>query len=519
MKKYKILSVFLSALLLVSSFTVDINASRQTEYSSVSSSDEESIADAIDNLEDEKNSNSDKISELEKEIAEAEKLLEQSENDENAKIAYQNAVQEKMNLQQENILYVEKQISALETDIEEHKKNIEILETEIAEKQVEIDKGVEDFKARLSAMYISGNASYASIITGSKSFYDLLSRIELIKRISEHDNKVINNLKEQLADFNEAKALLETENTALNEQVEQSGLKKNEYSRILEDLSSDYNDTQEEIERIALEQQSIEMKQSEREEQIKIMEEEQKAIDEEIRKAQEEIKRIREEEERRRKEEEERLRREEEERLKREEEERLKREEEERKKQEALATTTPTVTEPPVVTTTPPPVVTTPPVTTQKPSYNNTYNGGSMLWPVPGHYIITDYYGTRTWDGSGFHYGLDIGGGNIAGSSIVAAESGTVILAINYCTHNYAKWSSCGCGGGFGNYVVIDHGGTYATLYGHCEKLEVKVGDYVTKGQTIGYVGTTGYSTGYHLHFEVRKDGERVNPLEYIAYQ
>ncbi len=512
MKKYKILSVFLSALLLVSSFTVDINASRRTEYSSVLSSDEESIADAIDNLEDEKNNNSDKIAELEKEISEAEKLLEQSEDDENAKIAYQNAVQEKMNLQQENILYVEKQISALETDIAEHKNNIEILETEISEKQIEIDKGIEDFKARLNAMYISGNASYASIITGSKSFYDLLSRMELIKRISEHDNKVINNLKEQLADFNEAKALLETETTMLNQQVEESDLKKNEYSRILEDLSSDYNDTQEEIERIALEQQSIEMKQSEREEQIKTMEEEQKAIDEEIRKAQEEIKRIREEEEKRRKEEEE-------ERVKREEEERLKREEEERKKQEALATTTtPAVTEAPV-TTVPPVVTTTPPVTTQKPSYNNSYNGGSMLWPVPGHYIITDYYGTRTWDGSGFHYGLDLGGGNIAGSSIVASESGTVILAINYCTHNYAKWSSCGCGGGFGNYVVIDHGGTYATLYAHCEKLEVKVGDYVTKGQTIGYVGTTGYSTGYHLHFEVRKDGERVNPLEYIAYQ
>lgn len=492
MKKNRILITLLCLILLTSSMTVNVNASRQTDYSPAS---EDSIAEAIDNLEDEKNDNSDKIAELEQEIAEAEEKLKQSEDDENAKLVYQQAVQEKMNLQQENILYIEKQISALEAEIEQHRKNIEILENDISSKQQDIDKGIEDFKARLSAMYISGNASYASILTGSKSFYDLLSRIELIKRISMHDNEVINTLKDQLTSLNEDKTLLETENILLNEQMEQSTNKKNEYSRTLEQLSADYQTAQAEIEKIALEQQYIEMEKSEREQQIKTMEEEQKAIDEEIRKAQEEIKRIREEEEKRRKEEEERL----------------KKEEEERKKQEALEAET--------AVTTSPAETSAPAVTTTSAVTNGYYNGGKMLWPVPGHYIITDYYGTRTWDGSGFHYGLDLGGGNIAGSSIVAAESGTVILAINYCTHNYAKYSSCGCGGGFGNYIVIDHGGTYATLYGHCEKVDVKVGDYVTKGQTIGYVGTTGYSTGYHLHFEVRKDGERVNPLDYIAYQ
>ncbi len=503
MKRYKFIAVSLSALILVSSFTLNTDASRQTDYSSIS---EESIADTIDNLEEEKSSNSNKIAELEKQIADAEKLLEQSQDDESTKIAYQKAVQEKMSLQQENILYIEKQITALEENISEHKSNISVLETEISEKEIDIEQGIEDFKSRLSAMYISGNATYASIITGSKSFYDLLSRIELIKRISQRDNDVINNLKEQLSSLNEAKDQLLVENTALTQQMEQSEMKKNEYSNILDTLSSDYEATQADIEAIALEQQKIEMNQEELQKQRDDMEAERAKIDEEIKKAQEEIKRIQKEKE------EERKRLEEEaERKRLEEEAEQKRLEEEKKKQEALATTTPAVTEAPVTTTTPT-ITTQPPVTTTTPDYNSK----SMLWPVPGHYIISDYYGTRTWDGSGFHYGLDLGGPTIGGASIVAAESGTVILAINYCTHNYPKYSSCGCGGGFGNYIVIDHGGTYATLYGHCEKVDVKVGQYVQKGQTIGYVGTTGYSTGNHLHFEVRKDGERVNPLEYI---
>jgi murein DD-endopeptidase MepM/ murein hydrolase activator NlpD len=136
---------------------------------------------------------------------------------------------------------------------------------------------------------------------------------------------------------------------------------------------------------------------------------------------------------------------------------------------------------------------------------------------VPNVYTITDYYGVRTWNSEGMHYGLDISGTNVAGSDIVAAESGTVILVSNSCTHNYGKTYSCGCGGGYGNYVLIDHGNGYVTLYGHCQSINVTMGQKVERGQVIAQLGSTGYSTGFHLHFEVRKNGERVDPLPYLS--
>ena len=65
---------------------------------------------------------------------------------------------------------------------------------------------------------------------------------------------------------------------------------------------------------------------------------------------------------------------------------------------------------------------------------------------------------------------------------------------------------------------MIDHGNGYVTLYGHAKSLAVSAGQRVTMGQTIAYVGTTGYSTGYHLHFEVRKNGQHTNPSQYVSY-
>ena len=72
---------------------------------------------------------------------------------------------------------------------------------------------------------------------------------------------------------------------------------------------------------------------------------------------------------------------------------------------------------------------------------------------------------------------------------------------------------SCGCGGGYGNYIMIDHGNGYSTLYAHLSSLAVSTGQTVRKGQVIGYVGTTGHSTGPHLHFETRYMGEKYDPL------
>ena len=115
-------------------------------------------------------------------------------------------------------------------------------------------------------------------------------------------------------------------------------------------------------------------------------------------------------------------------------------------------------------------------------SSNSKYTGGSMTWPLPGYYIITSPFGNRLHPilkVYKLHTGVDIAGSGCNGANVVAANSGTVIKA----TYSTA----------YGNYIVIDHGGGITTLYAHSSKLLVKQGDYVTKGQTIMKVGTTGY--------------------------
>jgi len=131
------------------------------------------------------------------------------------------------------------------------------------------------------------------------------------------------------------------------------------------------------------------------------------------------------------------------------------------------------------------------------------YQGGKFAWPCPASSRITSNYGYRYLFGvREFHTGIDIGASK--GTNIVAAESGTVILA------NY------GWNGGYGNYIIINHGNGITTRYAHSSKLYVSAGQTVTKGQVIAAVGSTGNSTGPHLHFEVRKNGSHTNPLNYL---
>ena len=126
---------------------------------------------------------------------------------------------------------------------------------------------------------------------------------------------------------------------------------------------------------------------------------------------------------------------------------------------------------------------------------------GGMIWPISGP--ITSEFGWRTHPIFGtarFHSGLDIGGDY--GMPIYAAASGTVI---------YAGWIS-----GYGNAVIIDHGGGVTTLYGHNDSLNVSEGENVAQGQVIAMCGSTGNSTGPHCHFEVRENGEPVSPYGYL---
>ena len=122
-------------------------------------------------------------------------------------------------------------------------------------------------------------------------------------------------------------------------------------------------------------------------------------------------------------------------------------------------------------------------------------SAAGFIWPV--HGILTSGFG---WRWGRMHEGIDIAVGN--GTPVVAAASGTVIVA--------------GWMGGYGNLVVVDHGGGIATAYGHNTSVTVGVGQHVAQGQLISYSGNTGHSTGPHVHFEVRVNGAAVDPMGYL---
>lgn len=136
------------------------------------------------------------------------------------------------------------------------------------------------------------------------------------------------------------------------------------------------------------------------------------------------------------------------------------------------------------------------------PEVDESYTGsGSFIWPCPGYTYLSSYWG----DGRN-HKGIDIAGYNIYGAPIVAADSGVVTWAV-----------ASGWGQGYGLSVFIDHQNGYTTRYAHMSNMIVSYGQYVTQGQIIGYVGSTGDSTGPHLHYEIRYDGVPTDPMQFYS--
>jgi murein DD-endopeptidase MepM/ murein hydrolase activator NlpD len=139
----------------------------------------------------------------------------------------------------------------------------------------------------------------------------------------------------------------------------------------------------------------------------------------------------------------------------------------------------------------------------QSASTTTKYSGGIMAWPTPGYAAITSSFGMRVHPilkVKKLHTGVDIGAPS--GATVVAANDGVVIIS--------------GFSSAYGNYISIDHGGGITTLYGHHSSNLVSKGTVVKRGQAIARVGSTGWSTGAHLHFEVMLNGEYQNPLSYI---
>ena len=134
------------------------------------------------------------------------------------------------------------------------------------------------------------------------------------------------------------------------------------------------------------------------------------------------------------------------------------------------------------------------------------YIGGELAWPAPGYTTVTSPFGMRLhpiFKVNRMHTGVDIGMN--MGANIIAANDGVVTKAM---------YSS-----GYGNMVMIDHGGGVCTVYGHGSEIIAQTGDEVKRGDVIMLAGSTGWSTGPHLHFEVRLNGEYVDPLPYITHK
>lgn len=428
----------------------------------------------------------------EQKIAELESQMSALSGAKESEKAYQDSLYEQIALIQNNIDLLNTELAKIENDIADAEVNIKNLDSTIVAQQAQIDENIEVFKQRLCSMYSSGNENLAAVVVGSSSFYDMLSRVEMANRMASYDEELINNILNEIDSLETSKKNLESEKLTLEMKQEEQEKKKQEKADEMAVLYEKMQQTQDEIDRIAREQELVGSQKANLDAANAQLDAEEAAIQAEIKRQQEEAQRRYEEEQRRIAE-------------------KAAAEEAARREQEAAnnnsnnnnsgetgndSGNTNTYIPPEPVYTVPSP------------------SASGFTWPIPGYSYITSGYGSR-WGTT--HRGIDVGDAGIHGGAIVASKSGTVISVNNSCTHDYAKSSSCGCGGGYGNYVVISHDGTYSTLYGHMVSAAVSVGDYVSQGEVIGYAGCTGFSTGNHLHFEVRVNGSAVDPMGYVS--
>lgn len=445
----------------------------------------ENFARTIPEIQEERKQNEEKIAEYEKQISE---LGENMSGEQ----AFQQTLAEQISLIQENISLLSQELEKLSSDITRAGDNIEFLDYSITERQKQIDESIELFKKRLCAMYISGNNdNMVSVLLGSASFYDMMTRVKVVNNMAEYDQKLITTILSDINNLEKDRKDLETEKTNLEAKLAEQEAKKTEKTAEIQSLNEKMAQSQAVVEQINAQQSKIQSSKENAEKLRADFDRQEREIQEEIRRKAEEAQKRYEEEQRRKQEEE--LRRKQEELL-RQQQEQLRKEEQDRLYQQWLEQQVPPQNES---------------VPIPSPSEQ------SYVWPVPDFYYVISGYGER--DGLQ-HRGIDISDAGIDGATVCAVRDGIVIAVNNSCEHNYGKpEGSCGCGGDFGNYVIISHDGTYSTVYGHMAHAVVSVGDYVHQGQTIGAVGSTGWSTGPHLHFELRVDGVDTNPLDYIS--
>lgn len=367
---------------------------------------------------------------------------------------------------------LDKELSRLNDEIDA--LNSDIKETGIAldkaKVELEAAKAVEEeqygiMKKRIQYMYENGNTDYIDIIMKSDNISDILNQVEYMSKITEFDNSLLDKYKKLKQDVVDKEKNLETKVQELNALKEELTFEQD----TVKQLASDKN------KELAKYEANIENEQALSAEYSSKLDE-QEALIEDLLEA--ERKRI-EEEERRRKEEEER-----------------KRKEEEKRRQEEAAANAGSNSNADNASNS---------GNDNSQGSGNQVNVDGFIWPCPSSSRITSTFGNReqpTEGASTYHKGIDIGAST--GSEIVAAAGGSVVTAA------YSVSA--------GNYIMLYHGNGIYTVYMHCSKLLVSAGDEVSQGQKIALVGSTGVSTGAHLHFGVSVNGTYVNPLNYVSY-
>ncbi len=391
----------------------------------------------------------DSISELEQKQAELQqksdeyqKKLDKTNKEIEKTKEYQETLSNKINTVNEEIIVSQQKVDKLNTQIYSKTKKIKKLNEQIEDQ-------TETLRGRIRTIYMSGDVSSMEIILGAKDFSDFLDKVQLVKSVSEYDERLISEIETDMTTVKEEKKTLEGDKKKQQEAQEVLKVKRDEIQTLVDE-------NQQVLE-------TLYTRNREQEAAIKKNNGELNGIDDQISAYYSE------------------------------------------KARQAAERQQPA---------------------SPSPGSNSGGNSGGSVpevpsvvvptgpgycWPVPGHTALSSVFGEDR--GSYGHGAIDISDGGIMGATVVAADSGTVVVAENGCTHNYGKSGSCGCGGGYGNYVWIDHGNGKCSIYGHLTRAVVSTGSTVSKGQVIGYVGSTGWSTGPHLHFECRYNGVKYDPM------
>lgn len=418
-----------------------------------------------------------KLRDLDEKKKEYQEIIDKTSSDIAEKEAYNKALTSKIEVLDEKIGLTRESISELG-------KKISATQQEINEANSAIDGQLDALCERLRAIYMAGSASDLEIILGAKDFSDFIDKMTLIKTLSRYDRELIDDINAKLDVINEKKASmeadreeLEAEETAMNDDLTDLNKLLSENREILDQLQLSNREAADALNSSKTEQSQIEA-------------EIQKYFEEQAAQA------------------------------------RARAAQQAAQQQSAQSSVNSSSSKPESSSSSKADSSSsssTPSSQTEESS--DTENGGSSYeepyvdptpssgsgyeWPTPGYYTLTSVFGEPR---SGYGHGaIDIGAPY--GATIVAAESGYVTYSNNSCYHNWGKSGSCGCGGGYGNYVWISHGDGRETVYAHMTNTVVSTGDYVTKGQVIGYVGSTGWSTGAHMHFETRYNGYKYDPM------